>query len=122
MYECSEGYTTIGYGLNLDAGINQRLATVILEDQVFYLDILLSGRYSWYDGLDTARESVVLNMAFNLGIDGFGKFRKTIALIESGDYILAADEMLDSQWAEQVGDRAIELSEMMRTGQWPNIE
>jgi hypothetical protein len=38
-----------------------------------------------------------------------------VAIIEH-QYNLAADEMLDSKWAKQVPNRALELSEMMRKG------
>jgi lysozyme len=58
-------------------------------------------------------------MIFNLGIARFSAFKKTISLIEEGSYSEAAQEMLDSRWANQVGSRANELSEMMRTGLWP---
>jgi len=34
----------------------------------------------------------------------------------AGEYRRAATEMLDSKWARQVGNRALELAEMMRTG------
>jgi len=40
-----------------------------------------------------------------------------LAALAVDDYELAADEMLDSKWAIQVGKRAIELSRMMREGE-----
>ena len=120
VYKCSEGYNTIGYGFNLDDGISKPIASLILDSQVNDLDVKLSIQYGWYMQLDPVRQSVVLNMCFNLGLGGFSSFKKTIEYIESGDYYLAADEMLDSRWAEQVGFRAGELSEMMRTKQWPS--
>jgi lysozyme len=46
------------------------------------------------------------------------KFTKTVALIKTGDYAQAADAMLKSKWAAQVGQRAVELSEQMRTGSY----
>ncbi len=55
-------------------------------------------------------------MAFNLGMAGLLKFQKMITAIGCMDYGGAADEMLDSRWARQVGRRAQRLAEMMRTG------
>jgi lysozyme len=52
-------------------------------------------------------------MAFNLGISGLLKFKKTLKLIEEGNYKLAAKEMLKSKWANQVKNRAKHLSIMM---------
>jgi len=53
-------------------------------------------------------------MIFNMGLSRFMLFRKTINAIENKDFAAAADEMLDSRWAEQVGERAITLSNKMR--------
>ena len=38
--------------------------------------------------------------------------------LEKWDYDTASKEMLDSAWAKQVGDRAIEVTEMIRTGEY----
>lgn len=57
-------------------------------------------------------------MAFNLGIRGLLTFKMTLSLIEYGDYDNAATEMLNSVWAYQVGQRAIELSKQMATGEF----
>ncbi|MFQ5421037.1 MAG: hypothetical protein ACE5EY_11830, partial [Anaerolineae bacterium] len=57
-----------------------------------------------------------INMAFNLGRTRLARFGKMWAAIHIGDYALAAEEMLDSRWARQVGERAHRLAEMMRDG------
>ena len=69
-----------------------------------------------YNGLDEVRQSVLLNMCFNLGIKGLLEFKNTLAFIDAGDWERAANGMLASKWAKQVGKRAIELSELMRKG------
>jgi lysozyme len=53
-------------------------------------------------------------MIFNLGLSRFKNFKKTIKAIENKDFASAADEMLNSAWANQVGQRAITLSNKMR--------
>jgi hypothetical protein len=60
-----------------------------------------------------------LNMTFNLG-DRLLGFRKALAAVQAGDWSTAAAEMLDSQWAAQVGPRAQRLAEAMRTGVMPS--
>jgi lysozyme len=55
-------------------------------------------------------------MAYNLGMTGFFKFEKTIAFLEKGDFESAANEMLNSKWANQVGKRAKELVTMIKIG------
>jgi lysozyme len=59
-----------------------------------------------------------MNMAFQMGITGLMKFKKTLSLVEMGLYDDAADNMLKSLWAKQTPNRAAEMAEQMRTGQW----
>lgn len=120
VYEDSEGYLTIGVGRLID----KRKGGKISHDEAMYLldnDIkAVIGQcdraFDWFDELDETRKIVILNMVFNLGIDGFKKFKKTIQHIENKNYEEAAIEMLDSAWSIQVGRRAIELSQMMKDG------
>lgn len=121
-YIDSEGWTTIGVGRLIDKRKGGRLR----DDEIEYLlqnDITektdeLIRRLPWAADLDEARKGVLINMAFNLGVSGLLGFRKTLALIEAGDYTKASVEMLDSRWARQVKGRAARLSEQMRTGKW----
>jgi lysozyme len=69
-----------------------------------------------YDRLDEARRMVVIDMAFNLGTQGFGSFHATIHAIQTGNYAQAASNMLQSLWARQVGHRATEDAAIMRSG------
>lgn len=56
---------------------------------------------------------ILLNMTFNLGGKGLNKFKKMWAAIEVGDWNTASDEMEDSKWAKQVGNRATRLINRM---------
>ena len=67
----------------------------------------------WY-GLSEARQRVVVNMMFNLGPNRFNAFKKVNAAIEAGEFQVAADEMIDSKWYRQVGNRAERLEQAMR--------
>ena len=121
-YIDSEGWTTIGVGRLIDKRKGGRLR----DDEIEYLlqnDITeksdeLIRRLPWVADLDEARKGVLINMAFNLGVNGLLGFRKTLALVKAGDYARASVEMLDSKWARQVKGRATRLSEQMRTGKW----
>ena len=118
-YRCTAGKLTIGYGRNLDdCGISQTEAYVLLENDIQNCEKqLLDEIPEIYNCLDDVRKSVLLNMCFNLGIKGLLEFKNTLAFIAAGDWERAANGMLASKWAKQVGKRAIELSEMMRKGQ-----
>jgi lysozyme len=115
-YRCTAGKLTIGVGRNLDDnGISEDEAMVMLTNDIVSARKALSV-YTWFDGLSTVRKNVCLDMVFNLGIKGFSRFKWMINCLTRGDYECAANEMLNSKWAMQVGKRVYELSEMMRKG------
>jgi lysozyme len=66
--------------------------------------------------LDDVRRNAFLNMAFNLGTNGLLKFQKALSHAREARWDECASEMLDSKWARQVGNRAKELAEQVRTG------
>ena len=117
-YRCSAGKLTIGYGRNLDdKGISKSEAYELLTNDIRSCEEqLIEEIPDIYNALDEVRKSVLLNMCFNLGIGGLLSFNNTLAFIAAGDWERAANGMLASKWAKQVGRRAIELSELMRKG------
>ncbi|MDD2229181.1 MAG: glycoside hydrolase family protein [Candidatus Cloacimonetes bacterium] len=117
-YRCTAGKLTIGIGRNLDdCGISQTEAYVLMENDIQNCEKqLLDEIPEIYKALDEVRKSVLLNMCFNMGIGGLLGFNNTLAFIAAGDWERAANGMLASKWAKQVGRRAIELSELMRKG------
>ena len=63
-----------------------------------------------------AREDILTSMAFQLGTEGLADFRKTLIFISNGDFLSAANEMLNSRWARQTPARARRHADVMRTG------
>jgi lysozyme len=118
-YTDSVGKLSIGVGRNLDdIGLSDDEIQLLLDNDI---NRAMKGaeKFSWWKDLDSVRQMVVLDMIFNLGLAGFCKFRKTISYIASSNYSAAAMEMLDSKWADQVKNRAVTLSRMMNTADWP---
>ena len=121
-YKCTRNKTTIGFGRNLDdRGITEREAELMLENDVLFLMSVLPNKIKFFNELDKVRADVLVNMAFNLGVNGLLNFKKMLAAMDDGYFTLAAAEMLDSKWAFQVGDRALELSEQMKTGEYDDV-
>lgn len=117
MYLDTEGIETIGVGHNLrDRPISERAAKIILEDDLQDTIDDLYRSFPWVQALDDVRRNVLINMAFNLGVPRLKKFVNTMSAIQVENWQLAADEMLDSKWARQVGVRAEELANQMRGG------
>ena len=70
----------------------------------------LDAHVGWWRTLSYARQRVLANMAFNLGVDGLLKFKNTLKFIQMGAYAEAATGMLVSTWARQTGKRAERLA------------
>jgi lysozyme len=114
VYEDTQGILTIGVGRNLeDRGLSEDEVDYLLNNDIKICVEELKRSFDWYDDLDDIRKRVLVDMMFNLGMPRLKGFVKMLEAIESG---AAAEEMLDSTWARQVGSRADRLSEMMETG------
>ena len=119
-YTDTVGKTTIGVGRNLtDKGLSFGEAEILFTHDLEEHEMDLVGAYPWVLALDAVRYAVMVDMAFNLGISRLSGFRVTLSSVEGGDYQQAAEEMLQSKWARQVKTRAVRLSEMMASGEWP---
>jgi lysozyme len=119
-YQDSLGYWTIGVGHLIDERKGGKLSIdsiyAILDEDIDEKVRQLDAQLPWWRNLDPVRQQVLVNMTFNLGINGLLGFHNTLAFIEHGDYKQASANMLQSKWASQVGNRAHELAEMMERG------
>ena len=115
-YRCPSGMLTVGYGLNLDAGISERLASYILEWQIADARTGLSKMLPFWSKLTKSRQDVLVNMSFNLGMQGLLGFRRMLEAADKGNVAGVCAEMRDSKWARQVGARADELIEQYEKG------
>ena len=116
-YRCSAGKLSIGVGRNLDDnGITRAEAMMMLRNDLtrtrFGLEKVIPG----FLGLSRRRRMALIDMCFNLGLPRFLQFKQMLAAVVAGDFNLAAEEMLSSVWAKQVGQRARTLATMMREG------
>ena len=132
MYLCTAGKETIGFGYNLKAnplhlssleignayknGMNEVEAERILKLMISKCVDQLEEAIPFINKLDTVRQDCLINMCFNMGMVGLLKFKKSLLLIEAGEYSQASIELLNSKWAKDVGNRALELSTQMKSG------
>ncbi len=115
VYQCTEGYDTIGYGFAVkDLVLDKHIADLILMQKLHKLLERILIAFPWFKDIDDIAKSVVVNMCYQIGLSGFSKFKKTIYLLETEQYEEASMEMLDSLWAKQTPNRAKELSEALR--------
>jgi GH24 family phage-related lysozyme (muramidase) len=128
-YIDSQGHPTVGVGFNLDAaGASAAIAALGLNyNQVrsgqqsltdAQIDTLLDGSLAtalqgaqrliagFNTQLSNDRQIVVVDMVFNLGAPKFSQFVQTIQAINNQDWATAAQQMQQSAWYGQVGNRS----------------
>jgi lysozyme len=112
-YKDTEGHTTLGYGLNVDAGISKYAAAALLNAQLTELDATLAG-FAWYQNANDVRKSVFIDVSYNSGLHGLLGFPHMLAAAAKGDWDVAADECVvtnDALWS-----RYAKLAKLLRTG------
>lgn len=136
VYWDTMNHPTIGVGFNLDRGdaetilgslgynksdiIRGKIMSDEDIDYIFRKDVEKSIEdakklFITFDKQPEKVQLILVDMIFNLGYGGLSKFVKMRGAVESGNYEKAADEMMDSRWYSQVGNRSKKLVEMMRS-------
>jgi lysozyme len=116
-YKDTAGYLTIGVGHNLTAnGLTHEQVMNILEDDINSTLTFLDKGVPWWRTLDEVRQRVMIDLAFNL-MGTLLTFKRMLTALQSHAWNVAADELLDSQFATQTGQRAQDLAHMLRTGE-----
>jgi len=122
VYDDHLGYATIGVGRcvdkNVGLGLSHDEIEYLLQNDVNRCIEELDSNFAWYRNLCEARRDAMINLVFNLGLPRLKKFVKALAAMEAGNYQEAAVEFLDSRWAKQVGTRALEVTHMIRSGEY----
>ena len=121
-YKCTADKTTIGVGRNIDPaggiGLSSDEIDYLLANDVKRVNSELISTFSWYKTVAQSRKDAMLDMCFNMGLPRLKKFKKALAAMAMGDYNEAAIEFLDSRWAKQVGQRAITVTDIIRSGEY----
>ena len=140
VYQDTLGIDTIGVGRNLEDrgitkeeldtmdfpnieavyehGITEADAAYLLENDVQIVEEELLKAHPCVADLDAVRQLVLVDMAFNMGVPRLCKFKKMWNAIYEEKWEAASLEMLDSNWARQVGRRASILSDAMKNGEF----
>lgn len=113
------GNPTIGIGTLLSApgGITEAEAEYLLRNRVNAAAAGVKRLVPDMRAANDARFDVLVEMAFQMGVDGLAKFTNTLRAVREKRWGDAADGMLDSLWAKQTPGRAKELAKIMRRGQ-----
>lgn len=116
-YQDSGGVWTIGYGTNLqELEIDEPTASRWLARKLAEAERELE-QFGWYAGLTAARQRVFIELVYNMGLPRLLTFVDMLAAVKRGAWTVAAAELLDSRWAQQVGPtRSRRLVEALKRG------
>lgn len=87
----------------------------MLTNDLDMVEAELDFRVDWWRGMSADAQRALANMCFNLGWPRLSGFKKMLSALAAHDYNEAADQALDSRWAQQVGARAVRVTELMRS-------
>lgn len=114
-YHCSTGHLTVGYGTNIET-VSREEAEWLLQHRVRKVIDEVCNRWPWVAKLDANRRRALFDMAYNMGVPTLAQFKNMLSALEKGDFNRASVEALDSRWARQVGQRAIDIAQLIREG------
>lgn len=133
-YRCSRGKLTIGIGRNIDDnpftaeekkavgdwrhGITKEMAYMLCRNDIARCKEECQKGIPFFDNLDIERQYALIDLCFNMGIKALKKFKKMLEALGCGNYDRAADELLNSKYATQVGVRAKRIAKLIDTGRW----
>ena len=124
VYVCSEGYETIGVGRNISEGglgLSKDEVDFLLVNDIKRVEDELTRNFPWFSELNEARRYAMIYIAFNLGLTRLRSFVNALEAMSHGQYDIAANEFMDSRWSQQVGNRAVEVTYMIRNGEYMNV-
>lgn len=132
VYKDTAGKRTVGYGFNIDDPyVRSRVPDDVVrgkrplkrdEADTIFNDIfktaqketkLLVGADT-YNKMSEGQQNALVDLVYNIGITKASGFDRMLKALRAGDYVTAAEEMLDSNYARQVHDRAMRNSQMLR--------
>jgi lysozyme len=125
VYLCPAGYPTLGFGRRVvvtDYETGEPITfPVRREKELETLRLKLNARanwleakYKWFTQLSPQRQAVLVSLAYQVGNDGFTRFKRMILCLENFDFKGATIEYLDSDAARQCRLRFARGADILR--------
>lgn len=120
-YQDHLGFWTIGVGILIDerkgGGLDDEEIDWLLNRRIEKARASLVKRLPWVSQLDKARQDGLVNMAYQMGVDGVLGFPKMLAALQSQRWREAERQALDSKWSKQTPERARRIARQFATGE-----
>lgn len=110
---------------NPTVGVGRNLLKPMSDDAIDFLwnedaqeAVNDASTFAWFSSLDENRQLALVDMVFNMGLTTLRTFTVFLGYMASGQYQSAADDLQGTKWYGQVGQRAVYLTNVIRTGEW----
>jgi len=119
-YKCTQGFWTVGVGHKFERGESIKSSYSINEVNELFKNDLSEAKaiarkvFPTFDAQPDQVQILLCSLSFNLGQGGISKFVKFRAAINSNNYKVAANELQNSRWHKQVGNRGIKYVNILR--------
>lgn len=114
---------TVGFGFTNGVTADSQMTRIQserkLEEHILDMKSELGRVLPWFPTASFVTQTILINMAFNMGLLGLLKFKNTLRYIKEGNYAQAAANMKQSLWYRQTGSRAVELVRRMADQEIP---
>lgn len=133
-YYCTRGKQTIGVGRCLDTnpltkeeekvvgdwkkGITKNAAFFLLRNDIKRVKAECARKIAFWHNLDDERQYALLDMTFQMGINGVLAFKNMLTALAGGYYKTASRECLNSKYAAQTPERAQRIANLIETGKF----
>lgn len=115
-YRCTENVLTIGYGFAIkDLELDEDICHQILVKKLDDLIDKANNKFPFLLELPDEKADIVYEMIYQMGLNGVSRFKKMLKALEDQDFEKASVEMLDSLWAKQTPNRALKMSNKMKS-------
>ena len=116
-YQDHLGFWTIGVGRLIDerrgGGLSDDEVMYLLDNDIDRFTTALQSQLDFFNDLNETQQQALVNMAFQLGVNGLLSFKRTLDHMRHGRYSEARTEALKSRWAQQTPNRAAEVAAML---------
>lgn len=114
VYTDSQGHATIGYGFNLDAGMDEPLARMVARYELERNVREFVQLWPAYDRQSYRVRVALADMSYQLGAEGLLAFHDMLAHLEAGKWKEARMAARDSEWFRETPDRARDVISSLR--------